>query len=197
MSSELTIDIQLTEMGFSSWDFQVLKQKETQQSSDLECASSSSTTPPTTSLGPTAVEIVVNEDTDVGQITRDVRPDSFLRDNGSRADGSLLNTETGRGENSKTLREDESGHVREKRRKCPWYDESADEQPQEDKKKKTDLHQRKKENLREKGAQRQGMSDDISEEDEEEDEGEFNDAELTECRELSSGKCQNKQHLNA
>ncbi|XP_072536475.1 uncharacterized protein [Salminus brasiliensis] len=34
MSSELTIDIQLTELGFSSWDFQLLKQKETPQTHD-------------------------------------------------------------------------------------------------------------------------------------------------------------------
>ncbi|KAG9275935.1 zinc finger protein 236 [Astyanax mexicanus] len=34
MSSELTIDIQLTELGFSSWDFQLLKQKESPQTQD-------------------------------------------------------------------------------------------------------------------------------------------------------------------
>lgn len=34
MSSELTIDIQLTELGFSSWDFQLLKQKESPHTQD-------------------------------------------------------------------------------------------------------------------------------------------------------------------
>ncbi|XP_066540198.1 zinc finger and BTB domain-containing protein 17 isoform X2 [Hoplias malabaricus] len=72
MSSELTIDIQLTELGFSSWDFQLLKQKESPQTNG-----SSSEHEATSSVSPThSVESHVGEETNiaVGQNTHVLPP---------------------------------------------------------------------------------------------------------------------------
>ncbi|XP_026769114.3 zinc finger protein 628 isoform X2 [Pangasianodon hypophthalmus] len=192
MSSELTIDIQLTELGFSSWDFQVLKQKETHQTSDLEYASSSSSSTTASSVCPMPVEVLADEETAVGQITPVVCPDSFPSDNGSLVNASLVHgdsTETSTGESSKSVCEKGSGHVGEIKRKCPWYDEKADEQLKEDKKKKLHKDQRKKDKLRERGAERKLMSDvDVSGEEEiEEEEEEDDDDDLMEDEEDTNG----------
>lgn len=214
MSSELTIDIQLTELGFSSWDFQVLNQKETHQTSDLEFESSSSSsessssTTTTSSLCLMPVDNLVDEETDMGQISPAVCPSSLSTDDGSPVNASLVHvdsTETSMGESGETICEEERGHVREKRRKCPWYDESADEELKEDKKKKIHKDQSKKDQFQERGAQWKLMSHDISgeeNEEEDEDDGEEDDDgeddDLTDsdkCDDLSSGECVCTQRL--
>ncbi|XP_053478341.1 zinc finger protein Xfin [Ictalurus furcatus] len=184
MSSELTIDIQLTELGFSSWDFQVLKQKETHQTSDQEYASSSSSSSTTTttttttasSLCPIPVENLMDEDTKVGHNTAVVCPNSCPGDKDYGVNASLVHadsTETSTGESSKTVCEKENGHVGEKRKKCgPWYDENADQEHGEDKKKKLHKDQRENDELRETGAQRKLMSDVSGDEEENEEEEE-------------------------
>ncbi|KAK3550657.1 hypothetical protein QTP70_002356 [Hemibagrus guttatus] len=169
MSSELTIDIQLTELGFSSWDFQVLKQKETQQTSDLEYASSSSSssssTPPPSSSCPMSVEILADEE-----------PDVALGHNPSLVHVDSTETRTGKG--SRTVCEKEGGSVGERRRKCPWYDENAAEQFKEGKKKKIHGDQRKNDKLKERGAERKLVSvADVSGEEEENEEEEEEDDE--------------------
>lgn len=184
MSSELTIDIQLTELGFSSWDFQDLKQRETHQTSDLEYASSSSSsssTPPASSSCPMTVEILADEELDVAHLTPVVSSQSaqpIPKDNPSLLH--VDSTETSTGESSRTDCEKESGSVGEKRRKCPWYDENADEQFKEDKKKKMHGDHRKNDKeVRERGAESKLVSvADVSgeEEDEEEEEDDEDDS---------------------
>ncbi|XP_060777298.1 serendipity locus protein H-1 isoform X2 [Neoarius graeffei] len=149
MSSELTIDIQLTELGFSSWDFQVLKQKETNQTSDPGCASSSSCPIPVGQIPPVCPNFLPNNH-DSGVNARLVHVDS---------------TETSAGDSSKTVCEKESELMGEKRRKYPWYDENADEQLKEDKKKK--IH--KEQEVRERGDQRKLISDDDDDQDDDDD----------------------------
>ncbi|XP_036449755.1 zinc finger and BTB domain-containing protein 17 [Colossoma macropomum] len=85
MSSELTIDIQLTELGFSSWDFQLLKQKETPQTNGSASVLEATAAP----SAPPAVESHVDEETNisVGQECHDGSPSD--QDSESNAVGSV------------------------------------------------------------------------------------------------------------
>ncbi|KAL6489418.1 hypothetical protein MHYP_G00031590 [Metynnis hypsauchen] len=85
MSSELTIDIQLTELGFSSWDFQLLKQKETPQTNGSASVLEATAAPSASSPSP-AVESHVDEETNisVGQECHDDSPSD--QDSESSAD---------------------------------------------------------------------------------------------------------------
>ncbi|XP_027009706.2 zinc finger and SCAN domain-containing protein 2 [Tachysurus fulvidraco] len=185
MSSELTIDIQLTELGFSSWDFQVLKQKDTPQTSDLEYASLSSsssssslTAPPPATACPMPVEILVDEEPDEEPEAAHLAPgvSSQSVPHIPKHDASFVHvdsTETRTGESSKTV-----CGTNEKRRKRLWFDENTDEQVEEDKKKKTHTHQVENEKKRDRGAQRMLVSaSDVSEEEEEENQEEEDDDE--------------------
>ncbi|XP_053349548.1 zinc finger protein 699 [Clarias gariepinus] len=196
MASEFTIDIQLTELGFSSWDFQVLKQKETHQdNADLDNASATMT-----SACPTPVDMLVQEETSVRHFTPVVHPISLPSHNGSQEFSTSSvhadSTETSTGDGDKTVHEEQSLCVREKRRKYPWYDENAEERLKGDKRKKLHKDQRKNAELKEGGAQRKLASDaDVSEEedendneeDDEEDDDNDDDNDSTEDEECDDG----------
>ncbi|TSL82473.1 Zinc finger imprinted 3 [Bagarius yarrelli] len=196
MSSELTIDIQLTELGFSSWDFQVLKQKETQQTSELDYASSSSSSSlPGITL---PVEVTIEEKRDEGHLVSSQSVsihDSQLNASSVHVDS----TESSAGQSSSVCEEEEeeeeSGLVEEKPKRS-WNDGNADEQLKETKKQKT----RKDQGNKWHRTKREGQMDvaDASEEEENEEDEEVNDDVVSDEEEydvaLSSDSNSSEEH---
>ncbi|XP_062848344.1 zinc finger protein 37 [Trichomycterus rosablanca] len=151
MSSELTLDIQLTELGFSSWDFQLLEQKEKHPASEVEHDASSSL------LCPLSAKPHVDEEADVSlsQATPVV-----CQNSPSDHDSGIIGSAE---KSSKRAHFKNNKHTGGKRRKSSEEEEDDDDEPvKEDKKKKK---------LNEQGSTKRKFSKtEVCEEEEEEEE---------------------------
>ncbi|XP_026863011.2 zinc finger protein 628 [Electrophorus electricus] len=132
MSSELTIDIQLTELGFSSWDFELLEQKETPDTNSSPsnpdpCATA-------TSWSPVPTESHVDEETGLlgGQNTHGVfqSPSPGSHDTWIKGDKTQTDTaSTTTGGYSNIVCDEKGACAGGKKRKGADDDDESDENP--------------------------------------------------------------------